>query len=75
MKKQLLGGGVDPKCLYCRFGTQVADSDTVLCVKHGVRDKDEKCRKYRYDPLKREPRRPAALPSFAENDFTLELED
>ena len=51
------------------------DGNTVLCVKKGVRDKDASCSKYRYDPLKREPRRPAALPSFADNDFTLELED
>lgn len=72
MNKQLLGGGVDPKCLYCQFGTPVADSDTVLCVKKGVRDKDEKCSKYRYDPLKREPRRPAAMPTFSESDFSLD---
>ena len=75
MKKQVLGAGVDPKCRYCRFGTLVTDGNTVLCVKKGVRDKDASCSKYRYDPLKREPRRPAALPSFADNDFTLELED
>ena len=75
MKKKLLGGGVEPKCLYCRYGTLATDSKTVLCVKKGVRDKDEKCSKYRYDPLKREPRPPAVLPSFADSDFTLELED
>ena len=73
--KKILGDGVEPKCQYCRFGTPVADSDTVLCVKNGVRDGSSSCKKFRYDPLKRIPRRPPELLTFSEDDFSLNFEE
>lgn len=72
MKKKLLGANIEPKCQYCRFGTPVAESDTVLCLKKGVLDKDASCKKFRYDALKRKPQPPAEMLTFTESDFSLD---
>lgn len=73
MKKQLLGGNIEPKCQYCLFGTSVPESDTVLCPKKGVLDKDASCKKFRYDALKRIPKQQTPeMSSFSESDFSLE---
>ena len=31
-----------------------------------------RCRRFRYDPLKRIPKRPAALPEYRQEDFSIE---
>ena len=72
MKRQLIGKDIEPKCVYCRFGTPAADGDTILCVKKGVLDRDAGCNKFRYDPLKREPRQAPAPQQFSAEDFSLD---
>ena len=74
MKKKLLGSNIEPKCRYCRFGTRVVESDTVLCPKKGVMDKNEYCKKFRYDALKRKPQTqaPTEVLTFTESDFSLD---
>ncbi len=59
-------------CLYCARGTQLEDG-TVLCVKKGLRQGDDPCRRFRYDPLKRIPPKPKALDPdrYGEEDFSL----
>ena len=45
----------------------------VLCIKKGVMPPEGHCKKFRYDPLKRTPPRPA-VPDFSrlkDTDFTL----
>lgn len=59
-------------CAYCARSTTL-DEDTVLCTHKGVRCIDGKCRKFRYDPCKRIPARPA-VPDFEKYescDFSL----
>ena len=72
MKKQLIGNGIEPKCAYCLHGTAAADGDTILCVKKGVLEKDAGCKKFQYDPLKREPRQAPAPQQFSAEDFSLD---
>lgn len=48
-----------------------ADGECVLCVKTGIRQLDSSCRSFKYDPLKRVPRKPAGIGSFTEEDFKL----
>lgn len=72
MKKKLLGSDIEPKCQYCLSGTAVTDSDTVLCPKKGVLDKNDSCRKFIYDPLKRIPQQAAEMLSFSADDFSLD---
>lgn len=71
MKKKILGENIEPKCEYCQFGNISPESDTVLCLKKGVLNRDDSCKKFRYDPLKRIPRQaPEPLP-YSAGDFSL----
>ena len=72
MKRQLIGKGIEPKCAYCLYGTAAADGDTVLCVKKGVSGQDASCRRFQYDPLKREPQQAPAPQQFSADDFSLD---
>lgn len=58
-------------CAYCRHGAPMADRAHVLCRKRGVVTQDYHCRKYSYDPFKRDPRPKPSLPSFDESDFKI----
>ena len=43
-------------CLYCENATVLQGENTVLCKYKGVVSEDYVCRKFVYDPLKREVR-------------------
>ena len=59
-------------CAYCANGTKLEEG-LVLCMKRGVVDECEKCRKFKYDPCKRTPSKPKALDfsQYNERDFSL----
>ncbi len=59
-------------CSYCRFGAQLEDG-AVLCAKKGMRGVDDPCRKFKYDPCKRIPRKAKALDfsKYEKEDFSL----
>lgn len=42
------------RCRYCLHGTKVNENE-VLCIKKGVVEIDNGCRKFDYDPCKRIP--------------------
>lgn len=68
----LFDRNIEPRCAYCKHGTTL-DEEQVLCVKKGVMSPVGSCRRFRYDPLKRIPPKPATA-SFAhlkDEDFTL----
>ncbi len=44
-------------CRFCGHSSELSDGDTVLCGKKGIVSADFVCRKFTYDPLKREPKR------------------
>lgn len=71
MSKKILGKGIEPKCAYCEHGKPTPDGANVLCYFCGVPDKDHSCKKFKYDPLKREPLRPAEPGVFSAEDFSL----
>ncbi len=58
-------------CAICQFGSKAADSDLILCVKKGVLQPDYKCKAFKYDPLKRVPKRTPELPEYTFEDFKL----
>ena len=62
---------IAPKCEYCAYGRRSPDGETVLCEKKGIVTRDRVCRKYKYDILKRIPKRKAKLPTFSAEDFEL----
>ena len=49
-------------CRFCERATLISDEDNVLCSLKGIVYADYCCRKFTYDPLKREPKMPPPIP-------------
>ena len=72
MRKKLYGNNISPACEYCAFARRASDGRVMLCDKRGVVPMYHHCRRFRYDPLKRVPPRPAALnDKYTSEDFSL----
>ena len=63
---------MDPRCAYCKRGAPLGE-DRVMCLKKGIVSAGDACRKFRYDPLKRVPPKPAKadFSRLKDEDFTL----
>ena len=63
---------IEKSCSYCKFGTRL-DDEEVLCSRKGLVSINGKCRKFRYEPLKRIPIKPKAqnFDAYKDEDFTL----
>ena len=63
---------IDRYCTYCQFAGHI-DEETMICQYFGVVPCDHRCRKFRYDPLKRIPGRvkPKEFQKFETQDFSL----
>ena len=70
--KSIFRKDIDPQCAYCEYGTVTANKDTVICIKQGaVMQSFSKCKKFKYDPLKREPKVISLTSTFSKEDFLL----
>lgn len=70
MNKKLVNGKDYPaSCAYCESGRLSPGGVSVLCVRRGIVSPDGKCRRFRYDPLKREPKLPLSAPKADASDF------
>lgn len=63
---------IDRYCTYCQFAGKI-DDETMICRYYGLVPASHRCRKFRYDPLKRIPGRKAtqSFERFDEKDFSL----
>ena len=63
---------IEPRCTYCQHGTTL-DNGQVMCMKKGIMAAGGSCRRFRYDPLKRTPPRPApvSFEHLKDEDFVL----
>lgn len=63
---------IEKACEYCAHGTRL-DEDQILCTKKGLRPVDEKCLRFRYDPLKRIPKKAKAMDfsKYDREDYSL----
>lgn len=63
---------MERSCSYCRRGTKL-DDNTVLCAKKGLQSADSQCSRFRYDPIKRIPKKARALDfsKYDNEDFSL----
>lgn len=63
---------IEPSCSYCIHGQKISERD-VVCGKKGIVPVEGSCRKFRYDPIKREPPRPVALKTkgLTTEDFSI----
>ena len=69
--RRLFGANVEPVCGYYKNGTATKNGDKIMCLRKGMVDPGFKCRRFKYDPLKRVPTNQAELPEFTESDFEL----
>ena len=56
-----------PACKYCANAVLTADESVLLCRKMGSVLPEDSCRRFKYDPLKRQP---GSLPEFG--NYTLD---
>ena len=63
---------IEPSCSYCKYGKRVGNEE-VACLKKGVVSAGASCRRFKYDPLLREPSAPILIKTnaFSEDDFKL----
>lgn len=63
---------IEHACTYCIHGTKI-DEEQILCIKKGVVDPEDSCRKFVYDPCKRIPSKAKALDftKYNEEDYSL----
>lgn len=63
---------IEPSCSYCLHGAAL-ENDRVLCAKKGFRSAEDKCRRFKYDPCKRIPKKAKALDfsRYDNEDFSL----
>ncbi|MBR1810845.1 MAG: hypothetical protein IJ766_04225 [Clostridia bacterium] len=71
MKQNFFSKEITPRCEHCAKGRLAATGTEVLCRNMGVVAKDYACKKFVYDPLKREPKKLKALEEFSVEDFAL----
>lgn len=71
MSKNLFDKNLPKKCEYCRHSYPLGDDGDMVCEKRGMVRFDDFCRKYKYDPLKREPRRQKISDNYSAEDFVL----
>lgn len=62
---------ISPKCEYCQVAKESPDGETMLCPKKGIVQKDFYCKKYKYDVIKRIPRKAPRPQEFSPEDFSL----
>ena len=58
-------------CLYCENATIISDDDNVLCSLKGIVNKEYRCKKCIYDPLKRIPTPIPSMPKLSEDDILI----
>ncbi len=72
MALKLFKGKIEPQCAFCEFAEIRKGSDVVVCRKAGgVMQLYSKCKKYKYDPLKRQPKAPLFRNDYKKEDFEI----
>ena len=68
----LFDKNIEPRCAYCQWGTPLNEGQ-IMCSKKGIVACAGSCRRFRYDPLKRTPPKPAAVrfDHLKDEDFIL----
>lgn len=63
---------VEPQCAFCEFGKTTDGGKTVVCRKiGGVMEGYSSCKKFKYDPFKREPKITTFSSDFTKEDFEI----
>lgn len=68
MKKKLFGNNIEPACSYCEYA---ANESVAIYCKKGKKLVEGKCRKFKYDPLLRAPKKANIPQAFSAEDFVI----
>ncbi len=72
MALKLFKGNIEPQCAYCEFAEITKGSEVAVCRKiGGIMQLHSKCKKYKYDPLKRQPKTISLSGDFSKEDFEI----
>lgn len=71
MSEKAFNKKLPPSCSYCVHGNPSAYGNEILCLKRGITEKRDHCRKYKYDPLKRQPEKAKIADGYSPEDFEL----
>jgi ribosomal protein L24E len=72
MALKLFKGKTEPQCAHCEYAEIADGSEVVVCRKiGGIMQLHSKCKKYKYDPLKREPKKLIFTTEFTKDDFDI----
>lgn len=71
MRKKLINKDIPPMCEYCLFSQQLSADGSLLCRHKGIVDAHDKCRKYKYDILKRKPHIQKSGDDYQDSDFVI----
>lgn len=68
MSKELFGNNIIPNCVYCNNFQE--DNEGFFCAKFKIL-KNNKCRKFDYNPLLRTPETQPPMMNFKKEDFDI----
>jgi hypothetical protein len=72
MKQQLFNKkDIIKRCDTCLHGELAQDNRSIFCQKKGLKEPDDFCKKYKYDPLKRVPLKQIIDTDYSPEDFML----
>lgn len=71
MKFKLFKNKIEPSCLYCSFGRTANSGEKVFCTKKGIVLSENSCSKFKYDPLKRVPKKINFSNELSQKDFEI----
>lgn len=71
MKNPLFNDDISHSCAVCARCRPAPTENEMLCIVKGIVPADYICRKFRYDPLKREPREAVFDSGFSAEDFKI----
>ena len=71
-KSGMFSAEITQSCALCEHANHLQDVKFVLCSKKGVGSAEFCCKKFSYDPLKRQPKRIRVLAEYSPDDFSIQ---
>ena len=62
---------IKKECRICVVGRMAPDGMSIRCTKKGIMNPDDKCFHFKYDPLKRVPRKKPKLTEHNPEEFEI----
>ncbi len=70
--KKFFNSSLPHHCEYCTEARPISGGQEYFCMKNGIVDPFDSCKKYRYDPLKRRPENRSFGQDYNPDDLKLQ---